>query len=299
MRRRTDPNPTAGPRAAARRDRLRPRAGDLVTLEPPETLERLAPTAVLDRHHVLVNTRPAPHRVENWRDGRHHVHTIRRHDVTVAPAGRECGWRWRGRARCILVTLDPELLGRFAGRELGLILTDAQLIDEPQRNDPSLCAAAVQMRDALNPITQDTDVLFDAFARVFLVKLLRGYVDARAAMADPATDLGPDRFRRVLDHIAEKLARPIGVEDMAAVAGMSPSAFSRAFKAAIGDTPHQFLSRFRVERAQEMMLDCDRPLVDIALACGFADQPHLGRIFKKFTGETPKAWRDRMRDSEG
>ncbi|MCG8440209.1 MAG: AraC family transcriptional regulator [Caulobacterales bacterium] len=280
-------------------DELPPRAADLVHLEYFEAEEGSMPKEVFVQHHILVNLLDAPQRVENWRGDDHRDYMISRHDVVVTPAGLASGWRWYGRSRCIVITLDPEPLARFAGRELGLILTDAQLVDEPQRHDPDLSAAATQLYDALATKAQGSDVLYEALARVFVVKLLRAYAEQRASMEDRAADFGSDRYKRVLDFISSNMAKPIGVEDMAASAGMSASAFSRAFKAAVGDTPHQFLSRYRVERAQDMMRAFDRPLLDIALACGFADQPHLGRVFKKFTGETPKAWRTRVRDGAG
>lgn len=277
-------------------DELPPRAADLVHLEFFEAEEDHMPKEVFVQHHVLVNLREEPQRVENWRGEEHRDYEIVQHDVAVTPAGLASGWRWYGRSHCIVITLDPEPLARFAGRALGMILTDAQLIDEPQRNDPDLCAAATQLYDALATEAQGSDVLYEALARVFIVKLLRSYAEQRAVLDDPTAEFGADRYKRVLDFISDNVAKPIGVEDMAAAVGMSASAFARVFKAAVGDTPHQFLSRYRVERAQELMRDFERPLIDIALACGFADQPHLGRVFKKFTGETPKAWRTRRRN---
>lgn len=278
-------------------DELPPRAADLVHLEYFEAEEGGMPKNVFAQHHVLINLRREPQKVENWRNDHVRTFDITQNDVVVTPAGMASGWRWWDRSRCIVVTLEPEPLARFAGRELGLILTDAQLIDEPQRQDPDLAAAATQLYDALAHKAQGSDVLYEALARVFLVKLLRAYAEHRATMDDPTAEFGAERYKRVLDHITANMAKPIGVEDMAAAAGMSASAFARVFKAAVGDTPHQFLSRYRVERAQEMMRDFDRPLIDIALACGFADQPHLGRVFKKFTGDTPKAWRLRLRET--
>ncbi|MEM1391217.1 MAG: helix-turn-helix transcriptional regulator, partial [Pseudomonadota bacterium] len=63
------------------------------------------------------------------------------------------------------------------------------------------------------------------------------------------------------------------------------------FKAVIGDAPYQFLTRYRTERAADMLSDPTRPVIDIALACGFADQPHLTRVFKQVMGRTPRQWR--------
>ena len=276
-------------------DELPPRASDLVHLEYFEADEGSMPKETFSQHHVLFNLREEPHHVENWRGDQHREFTYYKNEVVVTPAGLASGWRWRGRSRCIVITLEPEALARFAGREMGLVLTERQLVDEPQRLDEDLTVAAVQLYESLAAKAQGSDVVYEALARVFLVKLLRAYAERRAAMEDPTAEFSAEQYKRVLDYIAQNMAKPIAVEDMAAAAGMSASAFARVFKAAIGDTPHQFLSRYRVEQAQEMMRALDRPLIDVAFACGFADQPHLGRVFKKFTGQTPKAWRDQLR----
>ncbi len=276
-------------------DELPPRASDLVHLDYFEADEDSMPTAVFSQHHVLFNLRDEPQQVENWRGGTRRAFTYARNEVVVTPAGMPAGWRWRGRSRCIVITLDPEPLARFAGRELGLVLTARQLVDEPQRLDEDLTMAAEQLYQALASKDSGSAVVYEALARVFVVKLLRTYAERRGVMENPTAEFSAERYRRVLDFVEDNMARPITVEDMAAAAGMSASAFARVFKAAIGDTPHQFLSRYRVEQAQAMMRDLSRPLIDVALACGFADQPHLGRVFKKFTGQTPKAWRDQLR----
>nr|WP_247711907.1 helix-turn-helix transcriptional regulator [Qipengyuania qiaonensis] len=77
---------------------------------------------------------------------------------------------------------------------------------------------------------------------------------------------------------------------MARVTGLSPAHFSRLFKEVIGDSPYQFVMDYRVEQAKRMLGEQSRPLSDIALACGFADQAHFTRIFKRLTGMTPRAY---------
>ena len=72
---------------------------------------------------------------------------------------------------------------------------------------------------------------------------------------------------------------------------MSPSHFARVFKETLGSTPMQYVLAYRIEQAMKMMADPARPLSDIALACGFADQAHFSRSFKQVTGQTPRAFR--------
>jgi AraC family transcriptional regulator len=79
--------------------------------------------------------------------------------------------------------------------------------------------------------------------------------------------------------------------DLARLVRLSVSHFARAFKYTFGYSPHAFLMRRRMERAQGLMLKSSVPLAQIALECGLSDQAHLSRLFLQFTGESPASWR--------
>jgi transcriptional regulator GlxA family with amidase domain len=87
------------------------------------------------------------------------------------------------------------------------------------------------------------------------------------------------------------LERSLHTVELAQVIGLSSSYFCRAFKNALGVPPHSNLMRTRVQRAQVLLLASDAPVADIAASCGFADQPYFTRLFKRFVGEAPRAWR--------
>jgi len=59
--------------------------------------------------------------------------------------------------------------------------------------------------------------------------------------------------------------------------------------------PHQYLLARRVDRAQQLMCDCDLPLVDIAASAGFSDQSKLCTYFKRAVGLTPRQFRKSAR----
>jgi AraC family transcriptional regulator len=103
--------------------------------------------------------------------------------------------------------------------------------------------------------------------------------------------LAPWQVRRVLAHIEANLGTPIRNSDLAAVARLSTFHFNVAFRNSVGESPHGFVIRRRVERAQGLMLSTSRPLSDIAGECGLADQAHLTRLFRRIVGESPAAWR--------
>lgn len=97
--------------------------------------------------------------------------------------------------------------------------------------------------------------------------------------------------RKALAHIDEQLEFTIRICDLASLARLSKSYFSRAFKTTFGVSPQKYIVTRRIARAQQIMLTTNEPLCDIARACGFSDQAHLSRLFRRLTGKTPNAWR--------
>lgn len=123
--------------------------------------------------------------------------------------------------------------------------------------------------------------------------LLEAEEDRQAASDVPRSDasLAPWQMRKSIAFINDNLGSSIRVRDVAAVARLSSSYFSRAFKSSVGMSPRAYALRCRIERAQCSMLASSQPLSQIALDCGFADQAHLTRTFRRLVGEPPNAWR--------
>ena len=274
-------------------DVLRPRAADLLNLEYFEAEPAGMPTEIFEQHHLLLNYQENPHRVENWRDGEHRDFTYYLNEIVLTPAGIESGWYWHAKSHCIVVTLDPHRLSTFAETELGILLTKRQLEDIPQKSDPDLCASAWQMKNALVDRPLGFEVVYEFMCRVFLVQLLDRYGETRAEGIDFSNGFAPAQYARVLDLIADNFGSTITVEQLADAAGLSPAHFSRLFKTTVGETPHRFVMTYRLEQARRMLGDPSKALIDIALSCGFSDQAHLTRSFKRATGMTPRQFRNR------
>jgi AraC family transcriptional regulator len=96
---------------------------------------------------------------------------------------------------------------------------------------------------------------------------------------------------RVLTFVEDNLESKMATEEMANVAALSKSHFARAFKRSLGYSPMTYVVVRRVERAKLMMMSTRERLTDIALACGFADQSHLNRSFRRVVGTSPGRWR--------
>jgi len=96
---------------------------------------------------------------------------------------------------------------------------------------------------------------------------------------------------RVRAYIDSNLHRTIHIRDLSAVARRSPAHFSRKFKMAVGESPHAYVMRRRLEKACHLMITGTASLSEIALSVGFSDQAHLCRLFRQAFGRSPAIWR--------
>lgn len=131
--------------------------------------------------------------------------------------------------------------------------------------------------------------------------LLQVEIDRKSAGSDEGPSLGTLaawQANRVRAYVNANLETPIQIRDLAAVARRSSAYFCRAFKTTFGETPHAFVVGRRLHRAAELMLTSDDSLSQVALACGFADQAHLCKMFRQRHGESPAAWRRQRRDGQ-
>src|ERR1700726_854938 len=96
---------------------------------------------------------------------------------------------------------------------------------------------------------------------------------------------------RVRPYIDNNLHPTLHIRDLSAVARRSPAHFSRKFKLAVGESPHAYVVRRRLERACHLMMTSAVSLSEIALNVGFSDQAHLCRLFRQALGQSPASWR--------
>jgi len=83
----------------------------------------------------------------------------------------------------------------------------------------------------------------------------------------------------------------LSLEELAATAGLSITHFSQMFRESTGQSPHQFVLHRRVDRAKEMLRGAEMRVLDVAVACGFKNQQHFARVFRKVCGASPTEYR--------
>ena len=123
-------------------------------------------------------------------------------------------------------------------------------------------------------------------------EVVDAYLSASLAAVEPVGGLLPWRLQRVFAHIRENLAHEVSVAELARTVGMSQYYFSKLFKTSTGTTPHQYLMRQRVERAQDLLRASRTALAEVATQVGFETQSHFTSVFRHMVGITPKRYRE-------
>jgi AraC family transcriptional regulator len=109
--------------------------------------------------------------------------------------------------------------------------------------------------------------------------------------------LAPWQARVLKTHIDTHLDVSIRTTELAKLVQLSSFHFCRVFRVSFGHSPHSYVTRRRIERAQGLMLTTKFPLGQIAVDCGFSDQAHFTKLFRRFTAESPGEWRRTRADA--
>ncbi len=227
---------------------------------------------------------------------REHFHTV--YSIGLIDAGSTLSTLWGepyAAARGQLVVLEPfavhachPVAGQVFSYRMFFVepgwLAPAGLhnpaFPDPVLNDPTLFETLSDLFDDLLGARDPgrlTSRVRDAFTNLAATHgRLKG---RRLREAQPWLDAGLEGTERDLDRWRD-------VESWARAMGLSRAHFSRRFKAAVGLSPHAYLTLLRVERAKRLLAN-GVPIADTAVDVGFADQSHFARTFRRFAGATP------------
>jgi AraC-like DNA-binding protein len=113
---------------------------------------------------------------------------------------------------------------------------------------------------------------------------------AEAADRDPALHDHPAAVSRARAFLEDHVTEAVSLDDLSDASEISPFHLLRIFHATLGLPPHQYLLNLRIQRAQTRLARGES-IAQVALECGFSDQSHLNRCFKRVLGITPGRYR--------
>jgi AraC family transcriptional regulator len=158
-------------------------------------------------------------------------------------------------------------------------------------DDPTISSLGRAVLPALSRPYQVDQLFVDHVLLALGVHVAQTYGGMRPLLPPIRGGLAAWQVRRAREVLSANLDGRVPLKVVAGECRLSVSHFSRAFRRTMGAAPHNWLLTHRIEVAKDKLRDGRLSLSDVALACGFADQSHLTRVFTRIVGVSPGAWR--------
>lgn len=158
--------------------------------------------------------------------------------------------------------------------------------------DSALRSTLIKLQDILTDETADDGLYAETLGLLAAIELQR--LQSRGlseTMKSRVGGLSAGQEKLVREFIEDRLGDEIRLDDLAGVARLSRFHFARAFKATLGEPPHRYVMKRRIEKAKDLLVRTPLPVNDIATATGFRSASQFNRAFKEFVGVTPSTCR--------
>ena len=245
----------------------------------------------ITHHRLILFSRP-PEELDLLYEG------VKRHvpppagAILVVPAGSPTLWRWSGSFDSLHIFLEPGLVSRVAAEEFDLDPAQWTIPPLDGLDLPHLRAAMWAVDAELTAGGAGGSLAAESLANVLAVHLIRHVSAPRQPTHRRAGTLPRAKLRAVVEYVEEHLDTGPSLEQMAAIARLSPNYFACQFHRATGLPPHQYVIARRVERAKQLLqTGGDVSLAEVAAHAGFSDQSQFSRHFKRLVGVTPGQFR--------
>ena len=211
--------------------------------------------------------------------------------TNFVPAGTPVLRSYKGVTDFMLLKLAPDVVEDVAADMFDTHADRVRLIDSFAVQDGALAQFGLLLKAEAETGGEGTCLFTDTLNRALAVHLLRTY----SADSPPAPTAPPVlvswRLKRAIDYMREHIAENLLLACIAKAAGLGPSHFTRAFRAATGESPHRYLIRLRIDKARELLEHTRLPITEVGFRCGFEQPTHFATMFRKTVGLSPRAYR--------
>jgi AraC family transcriptional regulator len=205
---------------------------------------------------------------------------------------REFVWHDREQmSEYVNLYLEPTWLKKVA-TESGLP-NSIEINRQVMFTDPTILHVAQLFRTEVQTGGLAGSLYVESLRNLLGVHLLRNYSDLTKPAQPESSSISGLQVQQIKDYIEAHLADDLSIADLAALIPMSQFHFARAFKAAIGEPPHRYITNRRLEQAKVLLAVTQLSVAEIAYRVGFSNQSHFTAQFRKSVGTTPKQYRDR------
>lgn len=198
----------------------------------------------------------------------------------------ECSHEYGSGDRCVSFNYEPAFFERLAADSAG----NGGALKFPVHRLPELPALIPLTAEAQLGLHRPGSVNFEELAVELAGKVMTTLSGEAVSLNGPAIR-DERRIATAIRFIELHFRRPLGVDELSALVGISPYHFLRTFKQVAGLTPHQFILRRRLREAALRLRTTAEPVLDIALDAGFGDLSNFNHTFRSVFGTTPTNYR--------
>lgn len=172
----------------------------------------------------------------------------------------------------------------------------AYIAESYRRDDVALLRTGTPMCDRVELVTSPEGIVDWIITTKVPIKDATGAIVGLAGFAreyegEVTASTMPEELQAAIAHIRRNFRSKLFIPDLAELTGRSVSAFARAFKKHLHLTPTDFIRRVRIHETCRRLIQSQAPLSKIAVDCGFSDQAHFSRDFKRVMRTTPMLYR--------
>jgi AraC family transcriptional regulator len=212
--------------------------------------------------------------------------------ISLLPAGRVPACKLFSPARLLICSVAPQLVKEICWElevpEVTEFPRKFAFRDHPLRGLLLLLAAEARSGEASGRLYSEH------LAHALALRLIHLSGGILLTSGSHNGKLPPRILQRVLEKMRENLAADIDLDLLVNESGYSRSHFLRMFRATMGCSPHQWLTKLRVEKAKILLRKTPLRMIDIAIACGFSSSAHFSNRFHQIVGQPPSKYkRDR------
>lgn len=209
-------------------------------------------------------------------------------DVTTLPAG--CDWvsELQSEVDFLHVLLPAETVAQVAQFQAD-DRSPVQFTERLASVNAAVERLGIQLLVAINDGVERGTLAVDELAGNLIEACL--VTPQNPAPGNSKGGLTPSQIRRAIDYMRANLANDVSLHTLAAAVGLSPYHFARCFRLSVGEPPHRFLTRLRINRAKELLGEAAVSILDVAIDSGFNDQARLSKVFSSQLGVPPGEYR--------
>ena len=250
------------------------------------------PEATSLQHIISLPSWKQPTEVEMVVDGKRY---LRQHDsneigyIEMVPAYTPLRVRTNQAADTTHCYLDPTFLTHAAYESANSEQVELEpLVIAP---DPLVYQIVLSLKTVLETDATNSCFYAESMATALAAHFLRNYSTRKHSLPEYEDGLPKYKLKQALEYMNVHLSENISLATIADELGISQYYFCRLFKQSTGMTPHAYLIQQRVERSKQLLRLKEYSMLDIAIACGFANPSHFAKWFRRYTGVSPKQFR--------